>query len=372
MNASLRAQQIIEPAEAVEAPAIVPMIEYAGSTKALFALCFKNLLLTIATLGIYRFWATTRTRRFLWASTRVGGEPLEYTGTGKELFFGFLIAAAILIPTFGGLALAEFLLVDDSPAAFFALTLFRSVLILVLVFAGIYAASRYVMSRTRWRGIRFAQTGSAWAYAGRSLLGVLMTAVTLGLFYPVMQIWQTRYLTNTMRFGSAQFAFTGRARQLYGRFLLCYAIGVFLVVTFVAAMVAISIALAAGGRTPDPENPVLQAVSMASAVAVMLIGQMLFTWYQAKFLRVRAEQTRLEGISFSMPTISGMKLIRLMYGNFLLLAVSFGLLYPLTVQRTMRFWTRHLRIAGQLDFARVSQAERGPRIGEGLAGMLGG
>ena len=50
------------------------------------------------TLGIYRFWLTTDMRRFLWSSTELAGEPLEYTGTARELLLGFLIAVAILLP----------------------------------------------------------------------------------------------------------------------------------------------------------------------------------------------------------------------------------------------------------------------------------
>ena len=56
-----------------------------------------NLLLTIVTLGIYRFWAKTRIRRYLWSQTEFLGDRFEYTGTGKELLIGFLIVFAFLI-----------------------------------------------------------------------------------------------------------------------------------------------------------------------------------------------------------------------------------------------------------------------------------
>ena len=50
-----------------------------------------NLLLTIVTLGIYRFWATTRERQYLWGQTQFIDERLEWTGTGMELFIGFIM-----------------------------------------------------------------------------------------------------------------------------------------------------------------------------------------------------------------------------------------------------------------------------------------
>lgn len=49
-------------------------------------------LLNIVTLTIFRFWGRTHFRRRLQADTKVGSQPLEYTGRGMELFLGFVIA----------------------------------------------------------------------------------------------------------------------------------------------------------------------------------------------------------------------------------------------------------------------------------------
>ena len=52
------------------------------------------------------------------------------------------------------------------------------------------------------------------------------------------------------------------------------------------------------------------------------------------------------------------------------LRLSLGLLAPLAVQRSMRFWCRHLTLVGTVDLATISQSERGPSVGEGLAGFF--
>ena len=57
----------------------------------LFGLLVKNAFLTLVTLGIYRFWARAALRRYWWGSIVIAGDPLEYTGTGLELFIGFLM-----------------------------------------------------------------------------------------------------------------------------------------------------------------------------------------------------------------------------------------------------------------------------------------
>ncbi len=43
--------------------------EFNGTWREYAPIAFTNLLLTIVTLGIYRFWATARTRRYLWSLT---------------------------------------------------------------------------------------------------------------------------------------------------------------------------------------------------------------------------------------------------------------------------------------------------------------
>ena len=67
-----------------------------GSWQEFAKIAFPNLLLTIVTLGIYRFWATTREREYLWAQTDFIDERLEWTGKGLELFIGFIMVFLLL------------------------------------------------------------------------------------------------------------------------------------------------------------------------------------------------------------------------------------------------------------------------------------
>ena len=62
--------------------------DFHGTWQEYAPIAFTNLLLTIVTLGIYRFWATARTRRYLWSRTRFIDDRFEWAGTGMELFKG--------------------------------------------------------------------------------------------------------------------------------------------------------------------------------------------------------------------------------------------------------------------------------------------
>ncbi len=75
-------------------------ITWHGSPWSLAGLGLLNTMLTILTLGIYSFWGRTEARRRIWSMVRMNGEPFAYTGTGKELFLGYIIVFLIItVPT---------------------------------------------------------------------------------------------------------------------------------------------------------------------------------------------------------------------------------------------------------------------------------
>ena len=79
----------------------ISAFQFHGNWQDFAKIAFPNLLLTIVTLGFYRFWATKRERDYLWSQTEFIDERLEWTGTGMELFIGFLIVTLFLgVPFF--------------------------------------------------------------------------------------------------------------------------------------------------------------------------------------------------------------------------------------------------------------------------------
>src|SRR5260370_42562133 len=83
-------------------PAVAPSapVSFTGNDGAFRRLVTRGALLELITAGFYRFWLTTDIRRHLWSRTQIDGDALEYTGRGKELLVGFLIARAVLGPFF--------------------------------------------------------------------------------------------------------------------------------------------------------------------------------------------------------------------------------------------------------------------------------
>lgn len=212
--------------------------QYDGERGALLRLAVVTALLTTVTLGMYRFWARTRIRRYIWSSVSDGRDSFEYTGTGLEKFLGFLMAVVILAVYLGVVQMILF---------YFGLTLLGEpqtpeqamlqsmafsitfVAVLPLIFFAQYRVRRYKLARTRWRGIRFGAEKGAWGYAFRAMGHWLLTILSLGLLLP----WQTwrleRYMTDRSWYGDAPFQQGGKWTALLPAMSHVYA-GLFIMI----------------------------------------------------------------------------------------------------------------------------------------------
>ena len=193
--------------------------DFAGSRGPLFRLALRTGVLTVLTLGIYRFWMKTRLRRYYWSSVRPGGHPLEYVGEPMEKILGFLIAVVALAFYIGIVNLIlmylSFALLHGNVTAY-ALSF---VGVIPIWFYAMYRARRYVLARTRWRGLRFGVEPGAWGYAGRALLHWGITILSLGLLWPRMTFMLEKYKIDRTFLGNQRLQQGGRWQMLYRPFL---------------------------------------------------------------------------------------------------------------------------------------------------------
>src|SRR6266550_5772693 len=197
-------------------PHLPPMpapVLFSGNRGEFFRLVGRGAGLELITVGFYRFWLATDIRRHLWSNTHIDGDAAEYTGRGKELLIGFLIALAIIVPVY----LAYFLagLEAERYQAFASIPL----LVFFYLFGqfAIYRARRYRLTRTIWRGVRFWMSGSGWAYAGQAALWGLSMILTLGLILPWREAALERYKMRHSYYGDLQGSFEGRGWEFFKR-----------------------------------------------------------------------------------------------------------------------------------------------------------
>jgi uncharacterized membrane protein YjgN (DUF898 family) len=188
-------------------------VRFTGVSSVFRRLVIRGALLELLTFGFYRFWLATDIRRHLWSNTEIDGDALEYTGRGKELLLGFLIALVVLLPVFVlyfllGLAVQRL-------KAFASLPLY-TFLFMFGQFA-VYRARRYRLTRTVWRGVRFWMTGSGWSYAWRALLWGLLLIPTLGFTYPWRMAALERYKLGHTFYGNLPGRFEATGWALFKR-----------------------------------------------------------------------------------------------------------------------------------------------------------
>ncbi|HKM64417.1 MAG TPA: YjgN family protein [Acidisphaera sp.] len=358
-------------------------LQYDGRVGEIYPIFLMNLLLTIVTFGIFRFWAITRMRRYVWSRTSFQGQRLNYTGRGGELFVGFMLAGVVL-GALGATAvgLAELLKrVDEQLAVVPFLVLY--LVILVLALGAPYSAQRYRLSRTEWCGIRGGMRGSMLAYGLRSLLYWLLTPLTMFQLIPWVQLRLTERRINASSLGSAQFSAQFSAGRVYGRFLVAI-IGTVLLAgviggvgwTIAGPMLAEQQRYLQAMHGHPPDGP---ASNMAIQLIILLVtaeltfflgAAMIGAAYQALMLRHMADNTALGPVQLS-GRFTALGLLWLVVGNLLITVFTLGFGYPFALQRYARYVTGNLCATGSLDPATLSQSEqRAPRFGEGMFQQL--
>jgi uncharacterized membrane protein YjgN (DUF898 family) len=199
---------------------------FTGKESDLFQVLLRGSLLQIPTAGFYRFWLMTDVRRHLWAHTEVGDDSFEYTGRGKELLIGFLIALAVIVP----LNIVYFVITLEAErfVPFASIPLF--VLIYSFGYYAVFRARRYRATRTVFRGVRFWMTGSGWAFLARAALWDFLTLITLGFAYAWRSAALERYKMRHTHYGNLQGSFTASGWILAKRGAWIWAIFLFVAV----------------------------------------------------------------------------------------------------------------------------------------------
>ncbi|RED51230.1 DUF898 family protein [Aestuariispira insulae] len=249
----------------------------------LFGMLLKYALLTFLTLGIYRFWAKTGLRRHLWGRVLYGGDPFQYHGTAKELFVGFLIALAVLLP----LGIIHLLIsrwigaADLSGASSLINSAVYFLVLFGLVSLAFYRMRRYQLSRTSWRSVHFSLAGSPVEYAAKSLLWGMATLASLGLAYPWMLAWQNRQILNNARLGQARFSCRVRGVDILVRYILFYGLLLLLGLIYTALLASLS-----SGREPA-------AATGPVVFLLFLVIPVAFIAFRLSVFKLVASETRL-------------------------------------------------------------------------------
>ena len=248
----------------------------------------SNLFFTLVTLGAYRFWGLTRLRRTVWDAVSLSGSRLIYRGSGLELFMSTLAVAAVLIVPMTVLW-AGLVWVPGGSWFFWAGVFLATVLLLLLRFVGRYFRARYLAERTLWRGIRGELKGSAFVYALIALWQWGLVIVTLGLWWPRLQMRLAGYMVAHASLGNFDPQWIEQRSGLFSAWLLTWSVGLFATVCGLGWLTFRFSAMEATAGMAFAQ-PVLLVASMTAFIACYL----LFCAYQVALVRAKAASLALD------------------------------------------------------------------------------
>ena len=166
-----------------------------------FSIMIVNWLLTLITLGIYYPWARAKRLKYIYGNTALNNERFHFSGTGKEMFFGFI---KIILFYFAVMA-TYVLLITVAESPILALIILYLAIFAITPFA-IHGSFRYRMSRTSYRGIRFGYRGDRNEFVRNFLEWAFFTVISLGIYGAWLQMNIRRYTHEHIRYGEVEFA----------------------------------------------------------------------------------------------------------------------------------------------------------------------
>ncbi|MEQ1548732.1 MAG: YjgN family protein [Chakrabartia sp.] len=386
-------------------------LSFDGDWRELLPIALSNLFLTIVTLGFYRFWGTVRERQYLWSKTRFIDDTFEWTGTGLELFFGFLIALLLFGLPFlvlnlilQGLALQGY--------GKIAGVMIAGIYIFLLFLAGVatFRGLRYRLSRTYWHGIHGGSDDAGWHYGWSWLWKNIVAYLCAALLFPwsMVSLWKQRW--ESMSFGPHKFHSAPEWGKLMPRYLLAYVAPFAIIILLFIVLVPIGMATAAGGIESDSPPAAMIALIVLAVLAFYVLWPLAALVFYAAYLREVINTMRRSTLEFEF-TARTKDWVKLFLGNvglwilagaaamiplgaFGLLsnfatlqpgqsplpsdlltlaifgvafAIPFGLVGPLIRYRNWSFFVRHLEAGGEINLASLTQSNtREIKQGEGL------
>lgn len=331
------------PAEAPQVVRHKPV--FSGMAGEYFGIWFVNLLLGIATLGIYSAWAKVRTERYFYANTRLAGSSFEYLAEPLAILKGRLVAYAVVIAL--GLS-ARF-----SIGLYFALFLVLFALMPWIVVLGL----RFHARNSAWRGLafRFTQTGGD-AY-GPFMGWPLLQAITASLLYPVMKKRQHAFVVDGHWFGRRRFVFDGDTGHYYIPYIIAAG-------TFLALFIGMAIGMGAMAIATGPGAP---ADPRLGGAMLAIVGLFYLGFFAVMvFLKVRYTNLMWNSTHLAMHRFESTLRVRdmmwLYASNLVAIVCSIGLAVPWAMIRLARYRAEHFAVVatGSIDdFAAEAEGQHG-------------
>ena len=315
--------------------------EFRGKGDEYFRIWIVNLLLSIATLGIYSAWATVRTNRYFHSSLYLDNVSFQYHGKPLPILISRLIAAGVLV-------------------VWLLLSWLNVFLFLVAILA-LYLAAPFITNRSlafrrhmsAYRNVRFhfrANYGDAFKVM---YIWPLLGGLTLGILAPLaIQKWQ-QYLVKNSAYGTTRFHFTATYGDYAGTVVIALGTVILGSVFLFLIWSALAGTIYAG---------ILLGFVFFYLVVLGESAYLTVAFTNLLFCRTHLQQHHFEAkLEFA-------ELFGIVFTNSLLILVTLGLYFPVARIRTTRYICDKLvmKAQGSLEEFSAAEGEKVGPLGEAL------
>jgi uncharacterized membrane protein YjgN (DUF898 family) len=370
------------PAQASAANDAAPQVlhfTFTGSGAEYFRIWIVNLLLTVATLGIYSAWAKVRRLQYFDRNTQLAGAAFDFRGAPKAVLRGRVLALVLLAAYHYAFGFSE--------AIGLAVI---GVLLLALPFL-MRGALRFRLSNTYYRGLPFGFSGSV-AGAYRAYLLPIATFLLPGaifalapqdpwaaaaflpyLAWPTMHAMMKRYQHAHLLYGGEQPSYHVAAKRFWRPYLLALLLGLsgFVAASLVLGVIGMIMQAFKGTGAGDWGS------SLAGAFYLLVFLYVTYVvtgpYLQVRIANLAWSHTAFRGVRID-STLEARGFTKLQTVNVLLTLLTLGLYRPFAAVRVHRYRLAHMALYADGDFGQLVDSAAPPRpgaAGDGVADFLG-
>jgi uncharacterized membrane protein YjgN (DUF898 family) len=364
------------------APAALPL-SFTGSGAEYFRIWVVNLLLSVATLGIYSAWAKTRRLQYFYRNTQLAGAGFDFRGDPKAILRGRLLAVALL-----GAYHYAFGFSRATGIAIVAL------LLLALPFM-MRSALRFRLANTWYRGLPFGFNGSvkqaylvyllpiALVVVPSALAALALNPALLGGFFLLYLLWpfmhgaMRSYQQRHLVYGDQQASFPLSFARLAVPYLQGFLVSLAIMLILGIVLGILGAIIGVAGAVGDGDKKHLN-LGMAVVIGIGIVLFYLSLLMIGPFVMVRLNNRAWSATSFPGVHIDCRMQVwayfKLQFVNVLLILLTLGLFRPFAAVRTWRYRIEHLRIEAPAGFEQATGAARrrpAAAAGDGVADFIG-
>ena len=290
------------------------LLRFHGKGFDFFKIQLVNLILCVITLGLYYPWAKARTLSYLYSQTSFENQPFIFTGTGKEMFRGFIKAFLFIITLYVLIFMSAIL---GSGGIIQIVLLFVYLIFIAIIPLVLHGSYRYRMAKTQWSGIRFGYIGNRNELVKLFFRDLFLTIITFGIYGAWFSINLRKYILGHIQMGNAKFAYRGNGSDYFVLNLKGY------------------------------------------ILSILTLGIYLFWWQKNLFsyyvdnLILSDEERTVKCKS----TATGAQFAGLLIVNIIILLFTLGLGYSWVVTRTLEFAFSNIQLSGEIEFDTLIQTQ---------------